>query len=223
MINNIVIDQLFRARYLARSNDSGASAGTAHPCADPVTGLPNRAMLDWYLAHLFALAPEPSLNSALLVIELNEARAIRYAFGDSVCNQFMQITGQRFREVAKPGQFVSALNRDEFAFVFSKTSGRNQCIEVARKLLARAGEPIRIDGRQYFCSANIGIAFADVESETPADMLHRAQVASHGARLEGFGGIKLVDSGSAKLASEALSMLNEVHGACRHGEFDPHY
>lgn len=207
----------------ANRNDYEATAGNSRPCADPVTGLPNRAMLDWYLDHLFALAPEPALNGALLVIELNEVRAMRYASGDAISNQFMHVVGQRFRSQAKPGQFVSALNGDEFAFVISKSTGQEECIEVARKLLSRVGEPVLIDGQGYFSSANIGIAFANVESETSADMLHRAQAVLHGTRLQDSGGIKFADGNSARLASEELSMLNEVRGACLRGEFYLHY
>lgn len=127
-----------------------------------------------------------------------------------------------------PLAIVSATNSceppgSEFAFVISKSTGREECIEVARKLLACVNEPTRIDNREYFSSANIGIALADVETETPADMLHRAQAVLHEARLEGSGGIKFADGNSARLVSAELSMLNEVHRACQRGEFHLHY
>lgn len=219
MSNSIAVNQSFPSRGRADGNDTETPVRAGHPCADASTGLPNRAMLDWYLEHLFALAPEPPLNSALLVIALNEVRTMRYAFGDNICNQFMRLAGQRFRKEARPGQFVSALGEDEFAFVISKSTGHQECIDVARKLLALVCKPIQINGQVYFSSANIGIAFADVKTETPADMLHRAQAVLHETRLENSGGIRFADSNSAKLACEELSMLNEVHGACHRGEF----
>ncbi len=200
-----------------------STARNCQPGTDRVTGLPNRAMLDWYLEHLFALAPEPPLTSALLVISLREVKTMRYAFGDTICNQFMRITGRHFREAATPGQFVAALSEDEFAFVISKCTGREECMALARNLLNRVNQPTRIDGRAYFSSAHIGIALAEVESETPADMLHRAQAVLHETRLDAGEGFRFAASDSAKLAGEELSMLNEVHGACERGEFYVHY
>lgn len=205
------------------NRDSEIRAGSVQPSTDCLTGLPNRAMLDWYLGHLFSLAPDPPLNSAVLVIELNEARAMRYAFGDDICNRFIYIAGQRFRNEATSGQFVSALNGGEFAFVLSKSAGREECVTMAKRLLACAGKSTQIDGQEYFSSANIGIAFADVDAETPADILHRAQAVLDEARLEGSGVIKFANGDSARLASDELSMLNEVRSACQRGEFYLHY
>ena len=215
MMDSIVPRPLFLIHESGKRLRAELPARTNQPCADRVTGLPNRAMLDWYLEHLFALAPEPPLNSALLVISLNDVRAMRYAFGDIVCNRFMQAVGQQFHEEAKPGQFVSALNDDEFAFVMSKSTGREECLEVARKLLARISQPTRIGGQNYSSSANIGVAFAEVNTENPADMLQRAQAVLHEVRVDGSDGIKFADSDSAKLAHDEFSALNELRAACR--------
>jgi diguanylate cyclase (GGDEF)-like protein len=213
----------FQVRDPADDHDCGSNTYTPQPCADSATGLPNRAMLNWYLEHLFALSPHPPLNSALLVIALTGVKAMRYAFGDSICNQFTHIVAERLRAEAKPGQFVAALGDDEFAFVLSKSGGREECIALAKTLLARISDSIRIEGRVYFSAANIGIAVADVEMETPADMLLRAQTVLQQARLDGAGAIRFADSNSARLAVEELALLNDVHDARQRGEFTLHY
>lgn len=213
----------FQTADLAASRESIRRSAPPQSNGEGSMDLPNRARLDWYLGHLLSFKPEPPFNSALLVIELSEVRAMRYAFGDHICNRFLHIAGQRFLGEAVRGQFLSALNDGEFAFVISKCTGREECIAVAKRLLACISESIQIDGQDYFSTALIGIAFAGDEAETPADMLHRAQAVLHEARPSGSSPIRFADGNSAKLASEELSMLNEVHSACLRGEFYLHY
>ena len=224
MHNSIIASRTSRAiDDMIEYKNAGPSERVSHPCVDTITGLPNRAMLNWYLEHLYALKPEPPLNSALMVITLNEMKAMRYAFGDYVCNQFSCVAAQRIRAIAEPGHFISTLSDGEFAFVISRSTGREECTEIARRLLVCLGEPISIDGRGYFSSANIGIAVADVRAEMPTDILHRAQAVLSEARLEGCGEIRFADRDSAKSVSDELSMLNEVRGACQRGELYLHY
>ena len=192
------------------------------PGSEPVTGLPNRAVLHWYLEYLFALTPGKSPASAVLVIALDEAETMRNDFGDGIFNTFMQIVALRFRELAKPGQFVSVSGADEFAFVISDCTGRVDCIALANDLLSRVNETMKIDGYVRFSSAKIGIAFADFKSETPAGLLHRAQTVARQKRLEDMGPIRFANANSAKFASAARHMFGELQGCGEHGEVGQH-
>lgn len=169
------------------SSDTAADSLSTPAYAECLTGLPNRIMLNWYLDYVFALPPEPHGNVAMLVIELSDMRVMRHSFDDIVCDRFEQITARRIRDQAKPGHFVSRVNSGEFVFVLSRCSDREECIAIAKRIYACLETSIQVGGKEYFSSANIGIAIADFESGSPANLFQRAQAALERARLAGPG------------------------------------
>jgi EAL domain-containing protein (putative c-di-GMP-specific phosphodiesterase class I) len=82
---------------------------------------------------------------------------------------------------------------------------------------------VLLEGREYFTSANIGIALTDPHFDTSSEILRRAQAVLHEARIEGTGMIKFACDESVRNASEDLQMLNDVHNACQRGEFHVEY
>lgn len=213
------------ARGPARGND-GRDHGARHP--NPVadvygpTGLPGRHALDRTLAGLLS-APAASRQCALLVIELGNTHMMRVAFGDSLCDRIIRIAGARLRIGTGHAYSLFALDDGEFALIMPKYSGHEACLGAARAMLASVTEPVRIKGMEYFSPASVGIALADVESETPAGLLHRAQAALRETKRECAGGVKFADSESARRISDELAMANAAQRACERGEFSLHY
>ena len=188
------------------------------PGNDAVTGLPARARLEWYLEHLLMLHRDQDAVSALLVIEFNELRAMRYAFGEDLCNRFVQIISDRVRSETTSGNFIASVSADELAFVVTRDAGREHCRGLARQLQARISEGVCIGGREYFSSASIGIAYTEPGASC-TDWLHLAQAAVHEARIESADGVRFACSDSIRQASEELVMQNEGRLACERGEF----
>ena len=116
---------------------------------DAVSELPNRISLDWFLEYLFAMRSERPLTGALFVIDLNQARAMRCAFGEHIYNRFIFMLSERFRRAVSSGQLVSVIGEGEYVFVVPFCENNNAISEMAGELMAMACKPVLIDGREY--------------------------------------------------------------------------
>ncbi len=186
---------------------------------DTVSELPNRISLDWFLEYLFAMRSERPLTGALFVIDLNQARAMRCAFGEHIYNRFIFMISERFRRAVKSGQLVSVIGEGEYVFVAPFCEDNNAISEMANELMAMACKPVLIDGREYSSLANIGVSLLADGHETPVEVLRFAQAVLIAARAEGHSTTRFAHNESLAHASAALEMLNEVRQARRRGEF----
>ena len=186
---------------------------------DAVSELPNRISLDWFLEYLFAMRSERPLTGALFVIDLNQARAMRCAFGEHIYNRFIFMLSERFRRAVRSGQLVSVIGEGEYVFVVPFCENNNAISEMAGELMAMACKPVLIDGREYSSLANIGVSLLADEHESPAEVLRFAQAVLIAARAEGTSTTWFAHTESLAHASAELDMLNEVRQARRRGEF----
>lgn len=185
---------------------------------DAVSELLNRISLDWFLEYLFAMRSERPLTGALFVIDLNQARAMRCAFGEHIYNRFIFMISERFSRAIRSGQLVSVIGEGEYVFVAPFCENNNAISEMASEVMAMACKPVLIDLREYSSLANIGVSLLADGHETPDELLRFAQAVLIAARAEGNSTTRFAHTERLAHASAELEMLNEVQQATRRGE-----
>ena len=81
---------------------------------DPLTGLPNRALLYDRIDHALIRRPLPPPSVALLFCDLDGFKGVNDSFGRQVGNQVLQIVGERLVAAAGQSDTVARLDGDEF-------------------------------------------------------------------------------------------------------------
>ena len=84
---------------------------------DSLTGLPNRASFNDYLAREIALAGKAGSKIALIAIDLDRFKEINDLRGHGAGEEVLQILARRMTSLLLEGEFVARLGGDEFAAV----------------------------------------------------------------------------------------------------------
>jgi diguanylate cyclase (GGDEF)-like protein/PAS domain S-box-containing protein len=190
---------------------------------DPLTDLPNRALLMDRLEHALARADRHPESVAILFLDLDNFKVINDSLGHKAGDELLVATAERLRKCLRPGDTVARLSGDEFTILLENMSDRKDAIRLAERIAERMGEPFTLKGREAFTTASIGIAFAASGADRPDDLLRKADIAMYRAKSRGKAGHMVFDPGMDAEVHKRLRMESDLRRAVEREEFVLHY
>ncbi len=188
---------------------------------DPLTGLPNRALLLNRLREALAGGWRRA-RVGVLFIDLDHFKVINDGLGHEAGDQALIQIGQRLRASLEPMTTVARFGGDEFV-VLLETDSADQARSTAYDLLERLRAPVRVDGQEAFISASIGIALGGPMVEDPGELLRAADTALYRAKAAGRDSVAVFEPSMRAQAVERLHLGTALESAIDRGELRLHY
>ncbi|MGM0818621.1 MAG: putative bifunctional diguanylate cyclase/phosphodiesterase, partial [Actinomycetota bacterium] len=168
---------------------------------DPLTGLPNRVLLERRLAE--ALEPGAGTASALLVCDLDDFKRVNDGLGHAVGDAALVEVGRRLGNAVRSVDTVARLSGDEFV-VLVPGLGRADVERLGGRILDAFDEPMRLDdGQEVRLGLSVGLVLAEPGAD-PGELLRDADAAMYWAKEHGRGQLRWFDD---RLRSEVLERL----------------
>jgi len=125
---------------------------------DPLTGLPNRALLDERATQALARSQRIGSSVAIIAINLDAFKLVNDSFGHRTGDLLLCAMAARLQSCMRPEDTVARLGGDEFVVLMDPAPD----LEAARALAERIGEgllaELEIEGTTHRVSASIGLA-----------------------------------------------------------------
>ncbi|WP_370326433.1 putative bifunctional diguanylate cyclase/phosphodiesterase [Euzebya sp.] len=150
---------------------------------DGLTGLPNRVAAIESLANRIARGRRRGHLVAVAFIDLDGFTRINDTYGHDAGDAVLRCVADRLGEASRDVDVVARLGGDEYLVVFEEVSDVHAALTAARRIAERVAEPIRHGGRTLRVGASIGLAFAQDGADEPLELLAKAEIAVHRARL----------------------------------------
>lgn len=162
---------------------------------DPLTGLPNRALLDDRINQALATCRRNHSALAILFIDLDGFKAVNDIFGHSVGDLALRELANRLAEARRRTDTIARFGGDEFVIVCPDVESVDVAYRIAEVILAELSRPVVIGSTVHRLTASIGIVVTDPgDTQATADALLRdADLAMYGAKDEGKASWKLFD------------------------------
>lgn len=188
---------------------------------DPLTGLPNRTLL----LERIGLALSKHDQGALLALNIDRFKNINDAAGQALGDRLLQAVAERLhhRLIQHPC-VVARIAGDEFCILLLQLSAeKHQAIREVHVIAAQIQTYLRAAfafGDEHFdLTACLGITlFPDTVSDTPLDVLRRANTALHHSKRKGLGQTTFFDEGLDELAKQRFTVEHELHQAIVAGD-----
>lgn len=189
-------------------------------CTDPLTGLPNRALLLERLHQRVAQAQScPDRAFALLFLDFDRFKLVNDTLGHEAGDQLLQLIADRLRgslrrsDAAGESQsLVARLGGDEFVLLLDDVHSAGAAAQVAQRLLDTLTVPFTLLDREIQSTASIGIVLGDADSDDATSLLRNADTAMYEAKRAGRGRYAFFEP--AMLAS--LERCVRLEAALRH-------
>ena len=185
---------------------------------DPLTGLPNRALLMQRLEHAVLRARRSGHGAALLFADLDRFKEVNDSYGHHVGDELLVAVAHRLGGLVRPGDTLARLAGDEFVILCEDLDDARRAEALASRIGDALATPFRIGGLTLAVTASVGIAFAGRGDEIPERVVHDADVAMYQAKRLGGARHQVIDLRAQGLADNRVGLAHDLFGAAVRGE-----
>lgn len=152
---------------------------------DPLTELPNRALIVDRADQSLRLAKRDNRQSAMLFLDLDRFKAINDAHGHAIGDAVLKAAALRLQGTLRGSDSVGRLGGDEFLVVLHYISGVEDAVEASRRIGDALSIPVTVGSVSVEIGCSIGIAcFPDHGDDLDA-LLNKADDAMYKAKRSG--------------------------------------
>lgn len=158
----------------------------AQTLTDHLTGLLNRKGFDRRMAEAMTRASANHINAALLLVDVDDFKAINDTYGHAVGDRLLAAFGERLTACVRTGDAVARIGGDEFGIVLDDAFSTATLERIAQAIVQAATRAHFIDGHTIVATASVGIAihYPD-DGQTTNELFMRADMALYEAKRGG--------------------------------------
>lgn len=190
---------------------------------DPLTGLPNRLLLNDRMDHALERARRENRGCALLFLDLDGFKVINDTLGHVNGDLLLQTITARLNGIVRRSDTAARLGGDEFVVLLEPIAHPGDAARVAHKMLKTLTAPVDLAGHRIMVSASVGISVYPSDGVDRHALLRAADTAMYTAKAQGRGRYCFHTQEMAVRAAERLDIEQGLRRALSDGELLLHY
>ena len=190
---------------------------------DPLTGLPNRALLMDRLEQAIARDPELPNRIAVAFVDIDRFKVINDALGHAAGDAVLRQVAERLASVVRRDDTVARIGGDEFVVLAQLVRGHAELRDLAERIADTFTEPFVAGGETIEVAASVGAASARLGDTSADSLIQDADTAMYRAKGAGGGRAALFDDSQRANARARLTLEQELRRAIREEEIRVYY
>ena len=179
---------------------------------DPLTGLPNRRLLQDRIDTALSHAQRQGEPLALMFLDLDRFKNVNDSLGHHVGDALLIQVAQRLKAVLREQDTVCRVGGDEFVLLCTATDA-DGAAHVAKKLLKSSTQRHQIDQQELAITFSIGIALYPTDGNTFEALSMSADAAMYRAKQAGRNTFRFFTAQMQVQSARALQLENGLRRA----------
>lgn len=179
------IHNMLEVRLLYKELAQYSRAQQALALHDPLTGLPNRRLLEDRIETALQHAKRSHTKAAIMYLDLDGFKAVNDNHGHAYGDEILRMVAQRLQAAARKEDTVARLGGDEFVVVLGSIHSLADAQGPASKLVEALSEPYHVNGDTLHLSTSIGIALYPDDADSVEALINVADYALYEAKRSG--------------------------------------
>jgi diguanylate cyclase (GGDEF)-like protein/PAS domain S-box-containing protein len=172
---------------------------------DPLTGLPNRALLMERLATGRAA-------TALLFVDLDHFKLINDGLGHDAGDRLLVSVAERLGAAVPAGNTVARIGGDEFVVLLEDVESEEAALDAVERVVDAFRAPFALGAHLRHVTASVGVALADGAGDGDV-LLGNADVAMYAAKENGRARSELFDDTMRELSLARMAIERDLREA----------
>jgi diguanylate cyclase (GGDEF)-like protein/PAS domain S-box-containing protein len=195
---------------------------------DQLTGLPNRRLLADRLNHALSSSVRNSRDGALFFVDLDHFKTVNDTQGHDTGDLLLREVARRLDGNFRQADTVARIGGDEFVVVLTDlsanaTEAAAEAEVIGQKALAVLGEPYRISGNEFRCTASIGITMFSGNHDRADELMKQADIAMYQSKSAGRNTLRFFDPDLQTVIEARAMMENDIRQGMQTDQFTIHY
>lgn len=159
---------------------------------DPVTGQLNRNAFNEHLRLMAKrLHDEPEARMALLMLDLDNFKAVNDTLGHHFGDDLLKQVAQRLFDMLRRSDAIFRIGGDEFAITLFPVSSSMEVLAVAERILAAFRQPFQLGSQEIHASVSCGIGMYPDDARDLKVLTSNADAAMYRAKRNGKNSFEL--------------------------------
>jgi diguanylate cyclase (GGDEF)-like protein len=154
---------------------------------DPLTGLPNRRLLEDRMTQALKAAKRSRHVVAVMFLDLDHFKAVNDTHGHAVGDKLLKKVASHLVELLRVEDTVARIGGDEFIILLPRLKDDMQAIVIAEKIVTGFAKPFKLGDLQLQLGASLGIALYPQHGLNPKNLIKQADSAMYSAKRQGRG------------------------------------
>ena len=214
-------------RDLTHRLDKERERGLELAFRDPLSGLPNRRLLEEHLTLALARSRRADTGVAVVHIDIDAFRLVNESLGYIAGNRVLASVAARLGEAMRSTDLLARPGGDEFLLLLADIpagDARTVAEQAAARIVDALRAPFSLAGAEFDLECSLGIAFADAGAYVDAALLlEQADAAVFRAKTVARGGWAIYEQGEPSERRERLEGSTRLRRALSNDEFLLHY
>ena len=191
---------------------------------DPLTGLPNRVLLNERMQQAMAEASRVERLVAILYLDLDRFKYVNDTLGHEFGDALIKMVAERLTGLLRPGgDTVSHYGGDEFTIVLANVAHVDDVTRVAQKIVDSFARHFTVASRDLFITASIGITLYPFDDSSIENLLKNADAAMYHAKERGRNTFQFYTAEMNIRAARRFGIETALRHALERGELSLHY
>lgn len=187
---------------------------------DPLTGLPNRALLVDRLSVALARLGRRGGFVTVLFVDLDRFKVVNDGLGHATGDELLQLVAHRIEATLRPDDTVARFGGDEFVIICEDLIDEAEAEHIAQRISTAISEPAVIGSSEVVVSVSIGISSVTDANEDPDQVIRDADAAMYVAKQNGRARWEIFDLELRSRATNRLTIEGELRRALQLDQFE---
>lgn len=190
---------------------------------DPLTGLPNRRLLDDRLEMAIAHAHRHGTRVGVLFIDLDRFKQVNDSLGHAAGDELLVKIARRLERGVREDDTVARLGGDEFVVVLTDVEHYEDVRETAERLLEAIRQPLQFQGRQLVITCSLGMSVYPDDGLDRETLLKQADAAMYQIKDSGRDGLSVYLPPADPRREDRFTLRLELREALEQGKLELYY
>lgn len=152
---------------------------------DPLTGVPNRALLADRMAQALAQTRRQNTMMAVCYLDLDGFKPVNDQHGHKVGDMLLIEMARRMNQCIRAGDTVARIGGDEFIILLLRLDEPAECEHAIQRILTDIAQPFEVENLSICVSVSIGVTLFPQDASNGETLLRHADQALYAAKQSG--------------------------------------
>jgi diguanylate cyclase (GGDEF)-like protein/PAS domain S-box-containing protein len=190
---------------------------------DPLTHLPNRALLADRMKQALAMTQRGDKLLAICYLDLDGFKPINDTYGHAAGDHLLREIAHRLKDCIRGGDTVARLGGDEFVLLLGELANLQELDPALTRVLGAIGQPVAVGKQRVSVGGSIGVTIFPYDSQDADTLLRHADQAMYLAKQAGRNRYHLFDVNQDARARNHRENIQRLEQALVEQRFELHY